>query len=100
MCGDELVFDMPHPLEPINSYHYADLYYHSSGWLIAYPIEIFYRPSYVDFKKEQKETKKSVLLCRKRRKAKATQRTTKRIQKMTKQKDKDKDSYKKTMKEN
>lgn len=30
MCGDEIIFNMPYPLEPVNSYHYPDLYHHSS----------------------------------------------------------------------
>ncbi len=58
MYGDELFFVIPHPLEPIDSYHYPDLYYHSSGWLIAYPIEVFHRPSNVDLKKAIKKLKK------------------------------------------
>jgi hypothetical protein len=58
MCGNELIFDIPHPLETINSYHYPDLYYHSSGGLIAYPIEVFHRPSNVDLKKAIKKLKK------------------------------------------
>jgi hypothetical protein len=58
MFEEELIFHMPHPLEPINSYHYPDLYYHSSGWLIAYPIEVFYRPTDVDLKKAIKKLKK------------------------------------------
>lgn len=58
ICGREVIFDIPHPLEPVNSYHYPDLYYHRSGWLIAYPIEIFYRPNNVDLKKAIKKLKK------------------------------------------
>jgi hypothetical protein len=58
MCGDELIFEIPHPLEPINSYHYPDLYYHNSGLLIAYPIEVFYRLSNVDLRKAIKKLKK------------------------------------------
>ena len=57
MYGDELIFHVPHPLEPINSYHYPDLYYHSSGWLIAYPIEVLYRPDKVDLKKAIRKLK-------------------------------------------
>ena len=58
VCGDELIFEIPYPLITIDSYHYPDLYYHSSGWLIAYPIEVFYRPSNVDLKKAIKKLKK------------------------------------------
>ena len=58
MCGNGLIFDIPHPLETINSYHYPDLYYHSSGLLIAYPIEVFHRPSNVDLKKAIEKLKK------------------------------------------
>ena len=54
----ELIFDIPYPLNPINSYHYQDLYYHSSGWLIAYPIEVFHRPSIMELKKAIKKLKK------------------------------------------
>ena len=62
MYGDELILDIPYPLEPINSYYYPGLYFHSSGWLIEYPIEVFHRPSNVDLKKAiikfKKESKK------------------------------------------
>jgi hypothetical protein len=58
ICGNELVFNIPYPLEPINSYHYPDLYYHNSGWLIAYPIEVFHRPSNMNLRKAVKELKK------------------------------------------
>ena len=58
ICGDQLIFDIPYPLEPINSFHYSDLYYHSSGWLIAYPIKIFHRPSIMELKKAIKKLKK------------------------------------------
>ena len=57
----KLIFEIPYQLKSINSYHYSDLYYHSSGWLIAYPIEFFLRPNKVDLKKAvrilKKETK-------------------------------------------
>ena len=58
VCDDELIFDMPYPLEPINSYHYPDLYHHSSGWLIIYPIEVFHRPNNMNLRKAIKELKK------------------------------------------
>ncbi len=58
ICNDELFFEIAHPLEPINSYHYPDLYFHSSGWLIAYPIEIFFRPSNTKLEKAIKKLKK------------------------------------------
>ena len=35
--------------------HYPDLDCHSSGWLIAYPIEFFHQLSNVDLKKATKE---------------------------------------------
>ena len=58
ICSSELIFDIPYPLEPINSYHYPDLYYHSSGWLIAFPVEVFVRPSNMNLGKAIKKLKK------------------------------------------
>ena len=49
---------MFYPLTPIDSFHYQNLYYSASGWLIAYPIEIFHRPSNSNFKKTIKKLKK------------------------------------------
>lgn len=57
-CVSELIFDICYPLEPINSHRYPDLYNHYSGWLIAYPIEVFQRQSNVDLKKAIKKLKK------------------------------------------
>jgi hypothetical protein len=58
ICSGELTFDIPYPLEPINSYHYPDLYFHSSGSLIAYPIEVFHRPSKKNIEKSIKKLKR------------------------------------------
>ena len=58
MRSDIIIFDIPYPLEPVNSYHYPDLYYHSSGWLIAYPVEVFHRPSNMNLRRAIKKLKK------------------------------------------
>jgi hypothetical protein len=58
ICSGELTFDVPYPLEPINSYHYPDLHHHSSGWLIAFPVEVFVRPSNMNLRKAIKKLKK------------------------------------------
>ena len=55
--GNELVFDIPYPLEPIDYWHYPDLYFHSSGWLIAHPIEVFLRPNEKNIEKSIKQLK-------------------------------------------
>ena len=57
ICDDELFFDIPHPLEPINSYKYPNLYYHSSGLLLVYPIEVFHRPNEKNIKKALQKLK-------------------------------------------
>ncbi len=57
ICDHEIFFDVPYPLKPINFYHYPDLYFHSSGLLIAYPIEVFHRPSNRNLKKAIKKLK-------------------------------------------
>lgn len=58
ICGGELIFNIPYPLETINSYHYPDLYHHSSGWLITFPVEVFIRPSNMNLRKAIKKLKK------------------------------------------
>ncbi len=58
MYGNELLFDIPYPLEQIDSYHYPDLYHHSSGWLIVYPVEVFHRPNNMNLRKAIKKLKK------------------------------------------
>ena len=58
MRSDITIFDIPYPLEPVNSYHYPDLYYHSSGWLIAYPVEVFHRPINMNLRRAAKKLKK------------------------------------------
>ena len=56
--GDELAFDIPYPLEPIDYWHYPDLYFHSSGWLIAHPIEVFLSPNEKNIQKSIKKLKR------------------------------------------
>jgi len=47
MSNDEMYFEMNAMGEEVNHDKYPDLYLHESGWLIAYPIEIFTRPTTV-----------------------------------------------------
>jgi hypothetical protein len=47
-----------YPLKPIDCWHYPGLYFHSFGWLIAYPIEVFHRPSEKKIEKAIKKLKR------------------------------------------
>jgi len=44
MPNDEMDFEMNAMGSEVNHDRYPDLYFHESGWLIAYPIETFARP--------------------------------------------------------